>query len=246
VPRASVLVVAQPVGFKVQAALQPLAGRLPDGAGLIQAGQFGVLGGVQGTAQLPVRQPVRFRCLVAVDPGETAPDPGLQARPRPGRSRHRRRSHPRRARPAGPAQPRPATVSVPPGSGAQPGSRRAGRPLALYPSCVGLREVAGVQLYAVLMLGGIALTAGLGGRLSRLVTRVLLAVAVTEVAFAAAVFAMHLTDPVTVLLLAGSIAATYAIAGVQARRLRHKLSVIRSQLRLYREQRAFRPGRPRR
>ena len=107
-----------------------------------------------------------------------------------------------------------------------------------------LREVAGVQLYAVMMLGGIALTAGLGGRLSKLVTRVLLAVAVTEVAFAGAVFAMHLTDPVTVLLLAGSIAATYAIAEVQSRRLRHQLSVIRSQLRLHREQRAFRPGRP--
>ena len=42
-----------------------------------------MLGGVQSAAQLPVGQPVRLRCLVAVDPGPGAPDPGLQAGPGP-------------------------------------------------------------------------------------------------------------------------------------------------------------------
>ena len=60
----SVLVVAEPGGFQVQAALQPQSGGLADGAVVVQPGQFGVLGGVQGASQLPVGQPVRFRGLI--------------------------------------------------------------------------------------------------------------------------------------------------------------------------------------
>jgi len=82
VPSASVLVAAEPGGFQVQAALQPLAGWLPDGADLIQAGQFGAARRRSGHGAAPVRQPVRFRCLVAVDPGEGVPIPAC--RPGPG------------------------------------------------------------------------------------------------------------------------------------------------------------------
>jgi hypothetical protein len=83
---------------------------------------------------------------------------------------------------------------------------------------VALREAAVVQLGAVLMLGGLALTTGPGGRICRAVTRALLAVAVTEVVLAAVALATHAADPVTGVLLAGSIAATYAVAKVQSRR----------------------------
>jgi hypothetical protein len=50
-------------GLQVQAALQPLAGGLADGAVVVEAGEFSVLGGVEVAAQLPVGQEVRGRCL---------------------------------------------------------------------------------------------------------------------------------------------------------------------------------------
>jgi hypothetical protein len=111
---------------------------------------------------------------------------------------------------------------------------------------VALREAAVVLLGAVLMLGGIALTTGPGGRFCRAVTRALLAAAVAEVVLAAVAFAAHVADLVTGLLLAGSIAATYAVAKVQSRRLRHRLSVVRGQLRRHRERVARGPGTARR
>jgi hypothetical protein len=78
-----VLLVAEPGGLQVQTALQPLAGGLADGAVVVQPGEFGMLGGVQGAAQVPVGQLARFGWLVAVDPGTGAPDPGLQGGPGP-------------------------------------------------------------------------------------------------------------------------------------------------------------------
>jgi hypothetical protein len=78
-----VLLVAEPGGLQVQTALQPLAGGLADGAVVVQPGEFGMLGGVQGAAQVPVGQLARFGWLVAVDPGAGTPDPGLQAGPGP-------------------------------------------------------------------------------------------------------------------------------------------------------------------
>jgi hypothetical protein len=78
-----VLLVAEPGGLQVQTALQPLAGGLADGAVVVQPGEFGMLGGVQGAAQVPVGQAVRLRWLVAVDPGAGASDPRLQAGPGP-------------------------------------------------------------------------------------------------------------------------------------------------------------------
>ena len=77
------LVVGEPGGFQVKAALQLLPGGRSDGAVVVQAGEFGVLGGVQGATQLPVGQAVRLRYLGPVDPAAGAPDPGLQAGPGP-------------------------------------------------------------------------------------------------------------------------------------------------------------------
>ncbi len=74
---------AEPGGLQVQAALKLLAGGLADGAVVVEPGEFGVLGGIEVTAQFPVGQAVRFRCLGAVDAGAGAPDPGLQAGPGP-------------------------------------------------------------------------------------------------------------------------------------------------------------------
>jgi hypothetical protein len=51
-----VLVVGEPGGFQVQAALQLLPGGRSDAAVVVQAAEFGVLGGVQGATQLPVGQ----------------------------------------------------------------------------------------------------------------------------------------------------------------------------------------------
>ena len=79
----SVLLVAEPGGFQVQAALQSLAGGLADCAVVVQPGEFGVLRDVKGAAQVAVGQAVRFGRLGAVDPGAGAPDPGLQAGPGP-------------------------------------------------------------------------------------------------------------------------------------------------------------------
>ena len=46
----SVLLVAEPGGFQVQAALQLLAGGLAYGAVVVEAGKFGVLGGIEVAA----------------------------------------------------------------------------------------------------------------------------------------------------------------------------------------------------
>jgi len=78
-----VLLVAEPGRFQVQPALQPQAGGLADGPVVVQPGEFGVLGGVRGPAQVPVAQAARLRRLAAADPGAGPPDPGLQARPGP-------------------------------------------------------------------------------------------------------------------------------------------------------------------
>jgi hypothetical protein len=40
-------VLAEPGGFQVQAALQPLAGGLADGAIVVEAGKLGVLGSIE-------------------------------------------------------------------------------------------------------------------------------------------------------------------------------------------------------
>src|SRR5579871_4285033 len=72
---------AEPGGLQIQAALKLLAGGLADGAVVVEAGQFGVLGSVEFAAQVPVGQAVRFRCLGAVDARAGTPDPGLQAGP---------------------------------------------------------------------------------------------------------------------------------------------------------------------
>src|SRR5690242_20843373 len=77
------MLVAEPGRFQVQPALQPQAGGLADGPVVVQPGEFGVLGGVQGASQVTVGQATRLRRLVAVDPGAGAPDPGLQAGPGP-------------------------------------------------------------------------------------------------------------------------------------------------------------------
>jgi len=79
----SLLLVAEPGGRQIQAALQPLPDGLADGAVVIQAGRLSVLGGVQGASQLPVGHPVRLQRPGPVDPGPRAPDPGLQAGPGP-------------------------------------------------------------------------------------------------------------------------------------------------------------------
>ena len=70
------LLVAEPRGFQVQTALQPLAGGLADGAVVVEAGEFGVLGGIQVAAQFPVGQAVRFGRAAPVDAG-----PGAGGRP---------------------------------------------------------------------------------------------------------------------------------------------------------------------
>lgn len=57
-PAASALLVAEPGGLQVQAALQPLAGGMADGAVVVEAGEFGVLGGVEVAAQFPVGRAV--------------------------------------------------------------------------------------------------------------------------------------------------------------------------------------------
>ena len=48
------------------------------GGVIVEASQFGVLGGVQGAAQLPVSRAARLRCLAVVHPGPGALDTGLQ------------------------------------------------------------------------------------------------------------------------------------------------------------------------
>jgi hypothetical protein len=76
---------AEPGGLQVQAALKLLAGGLADGAVVVEPGEFGVLGGIEVTAQFPVGQAVRFRCLGAVDAGAGAPRqtcPDIQLRVR--------------------------------------------------------------------------------------------------------------------------------------------------------------------
>ena len=55
---------AEPGGFQVQVVLQLLAGGLVDGAVVVEAGEFGVLGGIEVAAQFPVGQ------------GRPAPGPG--------------------------------------------------------------------------------------------------------------------------------------------------------------------------
>jgi len=82
-PGGSAVIVAQPGGLQVQAALQALPGGLADGGLVVEAAQLGVLGGVQGAAQLPVGQAARLRGLMVVDAGAGAPDPGLQGGPGP-------------------------------------------------------------------------------------------------------------------------------------------------------------------
>src|ERR1700759_163798 len=77
----SAVIVAQPGGLEVQAALQALPGGLADSGVLVEAGQFGVLGGVQGPAQLPVGQLSRFRGLVVIDAGPGPLYPALQDGP---------------------------------------------------------------------------------------------------------------------------------------------------------------------
>lgn len=58
---------AEPGGLQVQAALQLLAGGLADGAVVVQAAQFGVLGGIEVTAQFPVGQAIRPRRPVPLE-----------------------------------------------------------------------------------------------------------------------------------------------------------------------------------
>ena len=73
---------AEPGGLQVQAALQLLAGGLADGAVVVEAGEFGVLGGIEVAAQFPVGQAVLFWCLASVDAGAGVPLEGLETRSR--------------------------------------------------------------------------------------------------------------------------------------------------------------------
>jgi len=70
------VLLAEPGGLQVQAALQLLAGGLADGAVVVEAGKFGVLGGIEVAAQLPVGQAVRLGRAAPVDAG-----PGAGGRP---------------------------------------------------------------------------------------------------------------------------------------------------------------------
>src|SRR6266581_1400713 len=79
VPETSALLVAEPGELQVEAALQPLAGRLADGAAVVKAGKLGVLGGIEIAAQIPLGQAIRLRSTAAVSVRADAPDAGLQA-----------------------------------------------------------------------------------------------------------------------------------------------------------------------
>ena len=75
---ASVLLVAEPGGLQIEAALQPLVGCCADGPVFVEPGELGVLRADEVAAQFPFGQAAWFRRRGAVDAVAGVRDAGLQ------------------------------------------------------------------------------------------------------------------------------------------------------------------------